>query len=356
MPTANEGLFSSSVRHQIGLLRYSTGTIKKIVAVLNRSQQRVLDQIAKYDIEGGSGSEARLEALLASIRSIDVEAATIISADIDDSLDALIDIESEFVMNSINKHISDLPVTMNIATPTRESLYAAVHARPFQGKILRDYYNDLPETIMRPVRETLRQGYAEGRTTDQLIRDLRGTRAMKYTDGILQRPRNAIERLVRTAVNHTATVAREQVYKNNDDVIASVRWVSTLDMRTSDICQALDGKIFEIDTGPRPPAHFNCRSTTSPVLKSWKELGFSIDELPEGTRASLDGQVPASETYQTWLEKQPASVQDDILGPTKAQLFREGGVTLDRFVDSNNRSLTLDQLREREAAAFAKVD
>ncbi len=80
------------------------------------------------------------------------------------------------------------------------------------------------------------------------------------------------------------------------------------------------------------------------MIKSWKELGFNISDLDAGTRASMDGQVPASETYQSWLEKQPKAVQDEALGPEKADLFRNG-LTVDRFV-ADGRTLTLDQLRE----------
>lgn len=357
MATVNEKLFNTAVRHQVGLIRYSTATVKRVVGLLNRSQVRVIAEISRYEVDNGNGtfSQARLDALLNSIRTIDQEAALTLSGTLDGHIEELAAHEGEHVARSINA-VMGLPVQLNIASPTAEMLFAAVHARPFEGAILKDYYRDLPETIMRPVRETLRQGFVNGRTTEQLVRELRGTRAAKYTDGILQQPRRSIERLVRTAINHTATTAREEVYKNNSDVIKGVRWTSTLDMRTSDICQALDGQVFEPGVGPRPPAHFNCRSTTAPVTKSWEELGFTVNDLPASTRASMDGQVPVTETYQTWLEKQPAHVQDEILGTTRGALFREGGVTLDRFVDSNLNGLTLAQLREQEAAAFAKID
>jgi hypothetical protein len=44
--------------------------------------------------------------------------------------------------------------------------------------------------------------------------------------------------------------------------------------------------------------------------------------------------------------------QNDTLGITKAKLFREGGLNLDKFVNRNGDELTLAQLAEREAAAF----
>ena len=60
-------------------------------------------------------------------------------------------------------------------------------------------------------------------------------------------------------------------------------------------------------------------------------------------------------TYQDWLKKQTVERQDDILGKTKGQLFRKGGLTLDRFIDRNGRELNLAELRAKNAAAFAKA-
>ena len=325
-----------------------------MIGLLNQSQQCVLDQIAKYDVDdgGGSFSQARLDALLNSIRAIDIEAGAILAGRMNDELFELAGSEGAWIEKVMNGELPDgLPIQYNIASPTAEQLFAAVNSRPFEGNILKEYYDRLPATIMEPVQRTLAQGFVEGRTTPQIIRDLRGTRAAKYTDGILQQPRRSIEKLVRTAVNHTATTAREEVYKNNEDLISAVRWVSTLDMRTSEICMGLDGQVFEPGVGPRPPAHWNCRSSTTPVVKSWKELGFNIDELPPGTRASMDGQVPATETYQTWLAGQSAAVQDEALGPERAALFRDG-MTVDRFT-ADGRTLTLDEL---EAIAADPVE
>ena len=145
------------------------------------------------------------------------------------------------------------------------------------------------------------------------------------------------------------------MYAGNADLIKGVRWVSTLDGRTSPICRARDGVIYDVDKGPRPPAHWNCRSTTVPVLRSWRELGIPADEASPGTRASMDGQVPSDMTYQQWLKSKPAAFQDETLGKAKGRLFRSGGLTLDRFVNNKGREYTLDELRKRDAQAFAKA-
>jgi hypothetical protein len=121
------------------------------------------------------------------------------------------------------------------------------------------------------------------------------------------------------------------------------------------ICASLDGQVFDLSTGPMPPRHPNCRSSSTPILKSWQELGIDAKELTESTRASMDGQVPETLTYQDWLKKQPQDVVEDVLGKTKAKLFNEGGLTLDRFVDFKGEVYTLDELRKHEKNAFAKL-
>ena len=80
-----------------------------------------------------------------------------------------------------------------------------------------------------------------------------------------------------------------------------------------------------------------------------------MDDFSPSTRASMDGQVPADQTYGQWLKKQSAERQDDILGKTRGALFRKGGLEFDRFYNDKGRYLTLDELRQRDAAAFDKA-
>lgn len=80
-------------------------------------------------------------------------------------------------------------------------------------------------------------------------------------------------------------------------------------------------------------------------------MGIDIDESPAGTRASLNGQVPGDTSYEEWLRGQPAHVQDEILGPGRADVFRSGGVEFSRFVDDRGRPVSVEQLRRMEEAA-----
>jgi len=154
--------------------------------------------------------------------------------------------------------------------------------------------------------------------------------------------------LVRTSVSHTVTQAREITYEENDDLVKGIQLVATLDANTTEICMSYDGNVYAVNEGPRPPLHHQCRTTTVPVLRSWKELGFDLKDMPEGTRASMNGQVAASIKYPEWLKQQPLEVQERALGKQAAQIFREASdKKIDLWMETVrqfNRPLTLNDL------------
>ena len=79
----------------------------------------------------------------------------------------------------------------------------------------------------------------------------------------------------------------------------------------------------------------------------------------EGDRPSVgaDGtrSVGADTNYEQWLRKQPKAFQEEVLGIAKAKLFRDGKISIGRFVDEQGRVLSLDQLRELEPLAFERA-
>jgi len=173
---------------------------------------------------------------------------------------------------------------------------------------------------------------------------------------------NQVIALVRTSINQVANAASQQVYEANQDITKKYRYVATLDTRTSSICRALDGREFEYGKGPTPPQHFNCRSTTVPVI-DYDELGFAPP--PPAKRASAGGQVPADVSYGDWLaNKQKGESDADLLarqakalGAEKAKYFRRlaedrgPDQAIAKLVRDDGSELTLDQLRARYGPA-----
>ena len=163
-----------------------------------------------------------------------------------------------------------------------------------------------------------------------------------------------MEAVVRSAVSSTAEAASDKAFEANSDIISHVEWLSTLDSRTSTTCRIRDRLPYTLGTyqpiGHKVPwlagpgrIHFCCRSTKLPILKSALALGIS----DAATRASMDGQVPQQTTYAQWLARQPASRQDEILGPERGKLLRQDRLKLQDFYNDKGKFLTLDELRER---------
>lgn len=352
--TVNEAILDAAIRHEVGLHRFSNSVVNKIISLLNKVDGEITTKLINSEANGSMTEvgRARLERILKAVRSIIQEGYAKVHPELQAQLLDLADYEVGYQQQSITTHV---PVTIDLHTPPAEQLAAAVNAMPFQGALLSEWAKQLEDGAYRQVRNAIRMGFVQGETVDQMVRRLRGTKANKYKDGILEISRRDAEAVVRTAVNSVATRAREYFYDANTDIIKGVKWVSTLDNRTTPICRARDGKVYAVNTGPRPPAHINCRSTTVPITRSWQDLGINADEMPAGTRSSMNGQVPAEMTYNDWLKTQPKSVVVDVLGPSRADLYLKGGLTMDRFVNDAGRTLTLDELRARDSAAFQKA-
>ena len=190
------------------------------------------------------------------------------------------------------------------------------------GNIMQQAFNRIAENSVQLFRSSVEEGLFVGETTAQITRRLLGNSKAKDTANILQMaqkggilttpPINQVRTLVRTSINQVSNTAALNVYKANSDVTKKYRYVATLDSRTSAVCSALDGRMFTYDEGPKPPQHFNCRSTIVPVV-DYDNLPFDPPKSI-AKRSSVDGRLPASTNYGEWLYMQPNKVQAQILG------------------------------------------
>lgn len=356
--TVNEKLLDESVNHAIDLQRYSNGVVQKMIAMLNRADVAVESALASAlaRLPRESFTVQRLNAVLKEFADLNGSTYKSISDGIGSELVDLAEFEAGYQAD-LFEHV--LPVAVTVTRVDPEVVYTAAMARPFQitkdrAVNMPDYFGSLQADRANKVRDAIRLGYVTGLTTEQIIRNIRGTKSAAYADGLMEGSRHHVGGMTRTALSHMSSFTRQRFYAENANLAKGYKWVSTLDNRTSPICQARDGKIYPIDSNIYPPAHINCRSTTVMITKSWRDLGIDMDEFVS-TRASMNGQVPQDITYQDWLKGQSVDRQDDILGVTKGKLFRDGGLTVQNFVDMQGRTLTIAQLKERNKEIFRKL-
>lgn len=353
--TANEIILNESIAHHIDLQGYSNNIVRRIISTLNKADADLVNQITAA-IEKLPASQFNVDRLTIILRSVvDLNNATYasISTELNNELADLTGYELSYQEQLIS---SLLPSQMSLVIVTPNQVYAAAMARPFQSRLLKEWLIGIEESRAIKIRDAIRLGYVEGQTINDVVKRIRGTRSLNYADGLLDVSRRDAEAIVRTAISHTSSYAREALYQANSDIVKGFRYTSTIDSRTTLLCSSRDGNEYKINE-PKPaiPAHINCRSIYVAILKTWKEMGLDIADTPPSTRASLDGQIPATTTYNEWLKKQSVERQDDILGITKAKLFRDGGLDLPKFISKQGHEFTIEELRIRDAEAFKKA-
>lgn len=95
-----------------------------------------------------------------------------------------------------------------------------------------------------------------------------------------------------------------------------------------------------------PPKHMNCRCSLIPKLKTFRELGIDINEVPKGKRASMEGAIDDI-SFKTFMDRKGDKFMDNILGQGRAKLYREKKITFDQLLDSQGNEMTLKDLTDK---------
>jgi SPP1 gp7 family putative phage head morphogenesis protein len=390
---------ASLYRNAIDLNRYSNSVARRVINAYNDIIIDAVNQLRAIDDLAAPVKAARLRGILAQLKdSLGTWAgdATELTAL---ELQGLAELQSEFVTEQLRRALPagsrDAVRTVEISPqfaqsvvttdPTQlnvvalsDDLFAAVQGAPQtfsltaaqgatitlpNGEVITKAFRGVAVDQAERFSQVVRQGLLTGEPTPDIAKRLIGSlqfgeeaktvRQLVAAGGQATAVAdNQIITLVRTSINQVANTASQQVYEANQDITQRYRYVATLDTRTSAICRALDGKEFEYGKGPTPPQHFNCRSTTVPIIDP--------DILPPSTtatRASKDGQVPINQSYGEWLSKQPRSVQAEALGPGKVAYFNRLADkygprdAIAKLVRDDGAEVTLEQLRKRYGPA-----
>lgn len=354
---SKRALITIATRHQVLLERLKARQAQDFTSVLPKLEKAIVDVVNATRLSRMSELKRReLDTLLTELRA---QQEVYIQRNNEAFLARMREFagyESGFEARTLETGLAGALKRLSLVVPTSEQAYRAALQSPLSatGQLLRPFVESWGQRHLQGVDGAVRRAWGEGRTVQQLVQEIRGTRALNYRDGLVDVSRRQAEAVARTSVQHVASAARNVTWERNSDVVQGYVWVSTLDARTTTACRSLDGKTFKLGQGPKPPLHINCRSTTI------ADVGRQYDFLDEGAmRVAKGGTVPADMSYYDWLKTQPASFQDVALGPSRGKLFRDGGLSADRFAALNlNRNfepLTLDEMRALEPEAFKRA-
>ena len=115
---------------------------------------------------------------------------------------------------------------------------------------------------------------------------------------------NNAARLVYTEHAYAVSVATGESYRATG--VSHVVFIATLDERTSEICQSMDGTIIEMkDYQPGitvPPLHPYCRSTTSPYYADMVGIGERAARDEDGNTYYVPKEMKYPEWKQTFMK------------------------------------------------------
>ncbi|MDG6255813.1 minor capsid protein [Glaesserella parasuis] len=317
--------------------RYDAHLRQQVMKQLSKTQRELLNRLAAAGVD--ALPKKQLDTLLKELKQEVAKVYQEMTAYTQDELSGFFTAETQHLHQLYNDEVgfdffNQVPEYKQKANKT---------ATIIAGSPLEDWWAKQGNDFAFKFEGIIRQGLLDGQQTSQMITDVKH---------LMNTSRRHAETLVITAVAKVADKAHQALRDENLDILAGEKHLSTLDTRTSTVCQLRDGLMWDLDKKPidhdvpyqRPPLHPRCRSILQLVTKSWKELGIDAEEMPSSTRASQDGPVSEQINYENWLKSKSPEQQDQVLGKGKADLWRRGVITFADMLDQSGRPLTLKDL------------
>ncbi len=350
MSVYNTYVTDSLIRRQVYIERLKTGKSTAYAPVSVAIRKSLLKGLAKYGAE--KISDLNKFQLASLIKQIDKDVKRAEGDFIKDLLLWLRDYSfreaknhTELLNRAIDAPNQEPPKESRVWAVVKDTYIAAL------GLTVGDYLKEQSELQRRNVSKLIRQAYTQAWTTTQLRLEILGRVSRNFKDGLVSRAQRAIRTSISTVIQHAASLSRFRTIADRFiEFGAGYEWVSILDSKTSRQCRGLDGQRFQYGEGPLPPIHPNCRSHVVPFFRD------GVSFLRGLTRKTSSGVISSSVNYYEWLKTQSKAFQNDVLGPTRAKIFRSGKISASEFarldLDKKFKPITLDELERKRPELF----
>jgi hypothetical protein len=369
--------------------------VKKVLAVLEKD---LISQIEAANIGSGLTAyrAARLETLLKQTRANILSTYKKISSSQAKTIKDIAKLERKVGASVLN---NELGVSIFSLTMSAEALKTVISNSVIDGAPSASWWQRQARGLQDKFAGAVNHGYLLGETNAQIARRVRGTKAAGFKDGLMSVKRREAEALIRTSVMTVSNQTRLNLIEDGikTGILHGQQQLSTLDGKTTPICQIYNGRAWKMKNGmyiphlhtlpfvstfagvthAGPPRHWNCRSTLVPWLKSWEEIsevkiptpagghalyrahfqkslkdqGFNADEIAmtmERAKSSMTGQVSEELSYTQWVKRLSEGQQKEILGTKRFKLWKSGEIAdLEDIWDAKGKYLTLKELSER---------
>lgn len=198
------------------------------------------------------------------------------------------------------------------------------------GKTFSDRIWQDKEQLINTLRTKITQSFITGSTLDEAVEDI-----SKFVSDKIKNKEYVARRLLETESAAYASKAQIEAFKSID--VEKYEIVATLDLHTSEICQEMDGKVFNIsdqEIGVTvPPFHSHCRTVIAPYFDD------------ESTRASRDENGEYKEVkymnYKEWkdqcIKKSHTQVnnKNNLESKNKSDIIKLRNAEIDKEIKEN---------------------
>lgn len=335
MQNISEQLADIAISRSLLLQRVSNGLSKEVAQLYTE----MIEDISTTILKSGKISNNMTKTIKDIKEQLQVP-------DIESDMNSLAQSEVSFTKNAYNAVIG-VDIFKNI--PPESAMAQIYNTSLIEGASIGMWLKDLEYSQAFDIERAVKLGMTMGETNVQLAKRLQSTMEVSM--------RNA-QSIVITATSAVANKARMDFYESNSSVLNGYQWMATLDSRTRLEHAARDGAAWDLNgnglnsKGKRfpfrqTPYGWRCRCQLKAILKSWRELGLDEDELPEGTRSSLDGYVPQSLSFDKWIENKPKQFQEEYLGKGRYELYRDGKITFIDLISQKGTVISIRELKEK---------
>ena len=330
-------LVDASVRHAVYVQRFSTSQVNEMLPYLTRIRKSIASELAMGELT--DLSKKRLNRLYGEVTSINAAALGSMGKKLKVNMKEFGIYEKEF-----NARMFETGTIAEWVIPTDKQVTAAIFSEPVaslrdKGLSIDGFLDEYSDKKGKQIVNFIQEGVIKGSSNQTIVAAL-----ANFADSTM---RNELKTVVKTITGHASTIARDELYRENQDVIEGIEWIATLDSSTCIICASMDHEVFPVGGAPDKP-HLGCRCVKVPIVKKEYSITGAVEGLERPARGAEGRElgISAETTYGDWLRTQPAWFQDDILGINKGQLFRDGGLDIKRFVNDERKPLTLDKLKK----------
>lgn len=162
---------------------------------------------------------------------------------------------------------------------------------PWSGKHFSERIWENTQTLADELNVKLTADFLTGKSARRAAQEIAADFGVRFREA---------ERLVRTETCYMASCAQIDGYIECG--LTHYVFAATLDRKTSELCQKLDGKVFAVKEAVAginlPPMHPNCRSLT--VGKFDEEIESKMARMAEDPITGEVVQVPGDMSYEEW--------------------------------------------------------